>query len=167
MPSDSEVAMFRKGFRRKARFLVDESVGVDVARLLQRSGWNARFVGDVKLLGREDEDILAFAMRDDRVLLTHDRDFLDWQRFPEHRNPGVVLLPGSQGDVVALVEALRWTMSIVGEFREIWRKSVVQITGAGEFIVRGREMETGAVTTRRYRMAPDGGVDIWDDQEPR
>ncbi len=161
IPDKAETAALQKDFGRRARFLVDESVGVDVARLLSRSGWNAKHVGDVGLLGRDDEEIMASAMREDRVLLTYDRDFLDARRFPEHRNPGVVLLPGSQGDVVALIEALRWTLSIVGEFREVWRKSVVQIGAGGEFVVRSRKVETGVVTTKRYRLVLGNGVDIW------
>lgn len=164
MPDKAETAVFQRDFGRKARFLVDESVGIDVARLLKRSDWNAKYVGDVGLLGRGDAEILGFALRDDRVLLTHDGDFLDGRRFPEHRNPGVVILPGSQGDVVALIEALRWTLSIVGEFREVWRKAVVRIGADGEFVVRSREVETGVVTTRRYRMVPGDGVDIWEER---
>lgn len=119
LPDKVESAAFQKEFGRRARWLVDESVGVHVARLLKRSGWNTKYIGDVGLLGHDDEEVLGFALRENRVLLAHDQDFLDGRRFPEHRNPRVVLLPGSQGDVVGLIEALRWTLSIVGEFREL------------------------------------------------
>ena len=72
-------------YKKKARFLIDESVGEAIARILQEQGWNAVFVGDVGLGGHSDENVFAFAWKDNRVLLTHDRDFLNDQRFPPHR----------------------------------------------------------------------------------
>jgi predicted nuclease of predicted toxin-antitoxin system len=161
IPDSEESARFRQQFTKKARFLVDESLGSAVAGLLQRSGWNAKYLGDVGLAGRDDQDVLAFAHRDDRVLLTHDRDFLDDRRFPEHRNPGIVVLPGGSGNAIALIEALRWTLSIVGEFREVWRRSKVSVGLDGSFTVKSRNRKTGAMTSRRYCLAPDGGVSEW------
>jgi len=43
---------FKKNFKGKARFLVDESVGIAAARLIRNRGWNVRYVDDVSLLGR-------------------------------------------------------------------------------------------------------------------
>src|SRR3974390_3891698 len=82
----------------KTRFLIDESLGPGVARYLRDAGFNSTFVGDVGLTGRSDEDVFAYAWAEKRMLWTHDRDFLDDTRFPEHRNPGVVILPGGSGN---------------------------------------------------------------------
>lgn len=84
--------------KKKTRILVDESLGRAVADYLQEKGYNAVFANDVGLSGRSDEDIFGYAWREKRMLWTHDRDFLDDARFPEHRNPGVVILPGGDGD---------------------------------------------------------------------
>jgi predicted nuclease of predicted toxin-antitoxin system len=89
-------------FRKKNRILVDESLGVEVAVYLREKGYNALFVGEAGLAGRGDEDVFAFAWRERRMLWTHDRDFLDDARFPEHRNPGIVVLPGAGGDDQAM-----------------------------------------------------------------
>lgn len=52
---------------------------------------------DVGLLGKT-EDVSAFAWKEDRVIITHDPDFIDDRRFPPKRNPGIVLIrPGSNG----------------------------------------------------------------------
>jgi len=91
-----EVEAFVKDFRRKARFLVDESLGASVAEVLRGQGWNARYVRELSLEGRSDEEVFARAWAEDRILLTHDTDFLDDRRFPPHRNPGVVVLPGAE-----------------------------------------------------------------------
>jgi len=46
-----EVEAFVKDFRRKARFLVDESLGASVAEVLRGQGWNARYVRELSLEG--------------------------------------------------------------------------------------------------------------------
>jgi hypothetical protein len=73
-PQD-EVNAFTDQFRKKARFLVDESLGVEVARVLRAQGWNAKYVAEVGLQGHSDEDVFALAWADDRIVLTHDTDF--------------------------------------------------------------------------------------------
>src|SRR5215469_3132633 len=90
-------------FKKKARFLVDESLGEGVARVLREDGWNAIFVSDVGLVSHSDEDVFAHAWKEDRIVLTHDHDFLDDRCFPPHRNAGVIVLPGASGPARDLV----------------------------------------------------------------
>jgi predicted nuclease of predicted toxin-antitoxin system len=80
---------------KKVRILVDESLGKAVADYLSESGYNAVYAGDVGLAGKSDEDLAAYAWRERRMLWTHDRDFLDDRIVPQHRNPGIVVLPGA------------------------------------------------------------------------
>jgi predicted nuclease of predicted toxin-antitoxin system len=97
-PSDKEERALDLQYRGKARFIVDESAGVEVARILQRFGYNTKFVGEFGLCGHSDEDIFAAAWKDKRILVTHDSDFLDNRRFPLHRNAGIIVIrPGSSG----------------------------------------------------------------------
>ena len=88
---------FENNFKSKARFLVDESVGMAIAGLIRDRGWNVRYVDDVGLLGQSEEEILTFAWREQRILLTHNLEFLDDCRFPFRHNPGLVVLPGATG----------------------------------------------------------------------
>jgi predicted nuclease of predicted toxin-antitoxin system len=97
-PTDDDRRELDLQYRGKARFLVDENAGIEVAKFLQNSGYNAKFVADLGLRGRSDEDVFAAAWKNKRVVITHDADFLDNNRFPPNRNPGVVLIrPGSVG----------------------------------------------------------------------
>jgi predicted nuclease of predicted toxin-antitoxin system len=105
----------------RAKFLVDESLGVDVGKVLRARGWNAVYASDLKLLGRSDEDVFAAAYREDRILLTHDRDFLNDRVFRLDVNPGLVILPGAEGQDAALGRALGDLMDVVGPFRETFR----------------------------------------------
>jgi predicted nuclease of predicted toxin-antitoxin system len=162
-PDPEESAAFAKAFRKRARFLVDESLGIGVTRYLREAGWNAKDVSDVGLSGHPDEDVFAFAGRDDRVLLTHDEDFLDDRAFPPHRNPGVIVLPGGAGDESALVQALEHMLGLVGTTRELWRGSKVVMAGDGTVTVIDRKHDTGAMTKTRYRFTRSGPALIWED----
>ena len=92
--SERDSKEFAASFKKKARFLVDECLGPEVAEVLRSNKWNAVFVGEVGLVHHPDENVLAVAWRDNRILLTHDRDFLDDRRFPCHRTTSPEVLPG-------------------------------------------------------------------------
>ena len=89
-PNDDDERELDRQYRGKARFLVDENAGIEVTKILQGSGYNAEFVADLGLRGRSDEDVFAVAWKDRRVIVTHDADFMDNNRFPHNRNPGVI-----------------------------------------------------------------------------
>jgi predicted nuclease of predicted toxin-antitoxin system len=118
LPAQREIDAYVRQFKKKARFLVDESLGSEAAKVIRELGWNVKYVDEVALVGHSDEGVFAFAWSDDRILLTHDRDFLDDRSFPTHRNPGVVVLPGGDGDEAALIKALSFVLSVVAPFRE-------------------------------------------------
>jgi len=151
---------------KKARFLVDESLGVGVADLLRGAGWNAVFAGDLGLLGHADEDIFAAAKREDRILLTHDRDFLSDRAFPPHLNPGIVVLPGGEGQEATLIRALGAVVSVVGRFRESWRGTKVVVCEDETWLVSSRS-DDGRIHQSKYRFPKHGQVEIWEDVDDR
>jgi len=163
LPSDQEVAAFTREHIKKARLLVDESLGPEVAMVLRSAGWNTKYVVEIGLQGHSDEDVFAFAQRDDRILLSHDSDFLDDRRFPPHRNPGVIILPGGSGDEKALGIALGHALSVVGHLREIYRAAKVSVSSDGTITIRNRDIESGAMTNTRYRFVRDGSLEEWYD----
>jgi predicted nuclease of predicted toxin-antitoxin system len=151
-------------FRKKARFLVDESLGEGVARILRDHGWNAIFAPDIGLRGRSDEDVFAYAWKDDRVLLTHDRDFLDDRRFPPHRNPGVIVLPGASGTGEGLGSALRSVVSIIGPSRKAFRRFKVEITQDGVWNIQSLIRVSDEARKWRLRFGNDE-VYEWEEEE--
>jgi predicted nuclease of predicted toxin-antitoxin system len=150
-----------KGFRGKARILVDESLGSGVAKFLREQGCDAVYAPDVGLTGKSDEDIAAYAWRENRMVWTHDRDFLDDKVLPEHRNPGVVVLPGGDGKQDAMVGGLRTALTVFGHGGQMWKKSKTVVTADGELTVRSRD-SSGRITSSRFRLTKDG-VDEWSD----
>ncbi|MCA9151108.1 MAG: DUF5615 family PIN-like protein [Planctomycetales bacterium] len=58
------------------RFHLDESMPNAVADGLRRRGIDVTTSSEARLLGTSDDEQLAFAKREDRVLITRDQDFL-------------------------------------------------------------------------------------------
>jgi predicted nuclease of predicted toxin-antitoxin system len=140
---NDQVFDFERKFESKARFLVDESVGMDAVRLIQDRGWNVCYVDDVGLSGRSDEEVLAFAWEEQRILLTHDFGFLDDSRFPFQRNPGLVVLPGETGSTLELAEAINGVLALIGPCSEAYRGYKIPITEDGVWTIRRFNAEEG------------------------
>ncbi|MBI1851588.1 MAG: DUF5615 family PIN-like protein [Planctomycetes bacterium] len=167
MPTRDEVAAFEREFAKRARFLIDESLGIGTAETLRAARWNVKYVDDVALRGHPDEDVFAFAQRKDLILLTHDADFLDDCRFPPHRNPGIVVLPGGSGEEKILLRALGGMLSVVGKYREAWRFSKVVVGSNGDMLVSSQDRSTGAMKKDRYRFTKSGPPLMWADLNQR
>jgi len=147
----------------RAKFLVDESLGEGVARVMRELGHNVKFALDVGLGGHSDEDVFAFAWKERRVLFTHDRDYLNDRGFPFNRNPGVIVLPGGHGTDHGLVDALREVMSLVGNFKNLFANAKIEITNDNIWNVRQFEKKEGRISQSRYRFGDHGEVWQWKD----
>jgi predicted nuclease of predicted toxin-antitoxin system len=152
------------GNKKRSRFLIDESLGVEVANVLRRAGWNAVFAADLGLLGHEDEDVFAAARREDRILLTHDKDFLNDRLFRPDLNPGLVVLrPGAEGHQDRLLlRALFDAVSVVGQFREIYRGTKLTVHEDGTWTMSHKTPE-GRVERTKYRFPRNRQVEEWVD----
>jgi predicted nuclease of predicted toxin-antitoxin system len=58
------------------RFHLDEHMGNDLARALRRAGIDVTTTVEAGLRTHSDQDQLIFALRESRILVTHDQDFL-------------------------------------------------------------------------------------------
>jgi hypothetical protein len=58
------------------RFHLDEHVDHDIARGLRNRGVDVTTATETRLLSAVDEEHIAFALKDNRVVFTHDPDFL-------------------------------------------------------------------------------------------
>lgn len=137
----NQVSDFQRQFASKARFLIDESVGMEVARLIRDRGWNVCYVDDVGLLGRSDEEVLAFAWKEQRILLTYDFDFLDDSRFPFNRNPGLVVLPRATDSRFGLADAINGVLALIGPYFKAYRGYKIRISEEGVWTIRSFNTE--------------------------
>jgi predicted nuclease of predicted toxin-antitoxin system len=67
------------------RFLIDECLSGDLASRLQDAGHDCGHVYEVGLGGQPDEEIMALAAREDRILISADTDFGEMLANPRAR----------------------------------------------------------------------------------
>lgn len=75
-----------------ARFLVDEDLPRSLTRDLRSAGFDIADVRDVGLRGRPDEEVLEYAVREDRAVITADVGFGNILRFPLGEHAGIVVV---------------------------------------------------------------------------
>lgn len=101
-----------------ALVFADENIGRSLIQFLRQRGLDVLSVGEVRRQGALDEDQLAFATADERILLTHDhQDFVRLHRTwlaEGRRHAGIVTVPQAgtvarQGVRAALLIA--WLLS--------------------------------------------------------
>jgi predicted nuclease of predicted toxin-antitoxin system len=141
--TNDQVSDFKRKFESSARFLVDESVGINAARLIRDRGWNVCYVEDLDLLDRSHEAVLAFARREERILLTHHFDFLDDSRFPFHRNPGLVILPPVTCSTLGFTDAINGVLALIGPFFKAYRGFKIRIAEDGVWTIRRFNTQEG------------------------
>jgi predicted nuclease of predicted toxin-antitoxin system len=73
------------------RFLADESCDFAVVRALRKAGHDVRAVAEAAP-SATDEVVLELAARDERVVLTEDKDFGQWVYAHKRATGGVILL---------------------------------------------------------------------------
>src|SRR5215472_12221870 len=86
-----------------------------------------------------------------KIVVSSSLTIWDDRRFPEHRNPGLVILPGANGDRTDMISGLWWMMLLMNPSPEQWRnkRSVLRATGRSiSAVVTG----TGAMVIRHYRF---------------
>jgi predicted nuclease of predicted toxin-antitoxin system len=87
------------------RFHLDENVDPAIASGLRARGVDVTTTPDAGLLGKDDPDQLAYILREGRVLVTHDDDFLALaSRGVEH--PGICYCHQETHSVRQLIEML-------------------------------------------------------------
>jgi predicted nuclease of predicted toxin-antitoxin system len=140
-------------FKSKAKFLVDECMGVQIRDALIELGYNALTANELRLQGNPDENIYAAARTTDRILLTHDNDFLRDREFPPKLSPGVVVLPGATSTKEKVLESLLPVLKTIGHIRNLWRGTKIKVNPDGSWVVHTFEPSIGIVQTTRYRFS--------------
>ena len=114
------------------RFLVDENVPVQIGHLLRGQGHDVLIVCESAFVRATDPEIWAIAVRQKRIVVTHDKDF------PIHGAVGLpsgVILIRPRDSRPGAIEAL---------FREFWAR-----VSPAELLGRVVSVQPGRYRTRR------------------
>jgi len=160
-PSKKEMAEFLREHKRSARFIVDESLGIEVARQIKELGWNVKYVDEVGLRGHSDEDVYAYSYKENRVILTHDDDFLDNRLFPISICSGVVIIPGGSGDENALAKAVAGILTMFGNLGDFFNRKKISISSNGLWTVYIFDRSSGKINKSVYKFPKHGNAMEW------
>ena len=74
------------------RIVLDQGLPFTAAAYLRGEGWEAVHVREIEMHEADDTEILAFALRESRVVVTLDRDFPQILALTSATRPSVVLI---------------------------------------------------------------------------
>ena len=57
------------------KFLTDENVASSVVKDLRKKGFDVKDIKEEKLCGASDKEILKMSLAENRIIITHDKDF--------------------------------------------------------------------------------------------
>jgi len=156
-----EVQAFEQQFRRNAKFYADEDMDSVVIEIMRDLDLNTVTAKEAGLLGRDDAAHLAYAKRQDRILVTRDHDYLDDRKHPPNRCPGVVVLDIHPLTRESLTDALYLLRSVVRPYRQIWTGAKVLIGKESQITVWDRSHATGRRRKTRYRLVKGRQAQEW------
>jgi len=85
------------------RFLVDESTGIKVSEKLKQKGFNSVSVIEI-MKGAEDIEIIKRAKKENRIIVTNDKDF-GWLA-TIYKPPGLILLRLKKETIQTKIEVI-------------------------------------------------------------
>lgn len=110
------------------RFLADENVSRSVIRWLRERGHDVLDVEEAGLVGEDDANILERALAEDRVVITHDKDFGQVLVHPQRHYGGVILIRLRNPTPSITCQALQRALANIAETK--WSGQVVVVEEA-------------------------------------
>ena len=74
------------------RFLTDENIYSSTIVMLRNQGHDVKDIKEMRLYGESDENIISLAQRENRILVTLDKNFGNIIVYPPEKYPGIIVL---------------------------------------------------------------------------
>ena len=97
------------------KFFADECVYKVTVDLLRSWGHDARTAQDADLAGKPDDQILAYAIKHERVLFTIDMDFSNIRHYPPKTHKGIIVAKMRPQNIEQVHHVLERLLDIVEE----------------------------------------------------
>jgi predicted nuclease of predicted toxin-antitoxin system len=90
------------------KFILDENIPKAALALLAEYGHQAKDIRDTEWVGQDDSVILDFAIREQAMVITTDRDFFHTLQFTHPHHWGIVVILLRQPSRKAILAKLKW-----------------------------------------------------------
>jgi predicted nuclease of predicted toxin-antitoxin system len=74
------------------KFLTDENIANSTIRMIRELGFDVKDVREIGLIGCSDELIIKLAIKEDRIIITLDKDFGNILKFPIRGHKGIIFI---------------------------------------------------------------------------
>jgi len=134
----------------KARFYADENFPAQATAILREAGLDVLTVQEAGKRRHPDENQAAYALRERRVLLTLDRDYLDERKFPLIHCPAIVVFDFGPGSGQHIKRAFRCLQPIfrTPQFYDKWAK----IDAKPEGWIEAMRYLNGTTSRTKFRL---------------
>ncbi len=162
---EREFEEYSRRRKRKPRFYADEDFPMEAVEMLREWKFNVLTAEEAGKRGHPDENHLAEARKQGRILLTRDHDFLNESRFPLNKCSAVIVCDFGSGTTEEIMRTFQCLhmVEIAPDYFEEWVKLDAKRSGWTE-LMRFRD---GTTSRDRLRLH-QGELQVWvDDRAPR
>ena len=89
------------------KFLTDENIATSVAKFLRSQHHDVKDVKEEKLFGANDMELLGISVKENRIILTHDKDFANISHNRHIGHSGILILRLFDQSPTNVVEKLK------------------------------------------------------------
>ena len=137
----------------KTRFLMDANMEPWALHVLRYKHWDVKTCDFANLRRSDDQTVFGAAWRLGRLLITHDRDFLDDRLFPFARCSGLLVLPVCGSVSMQFANLLAGACELVSKGGRLWFHTKIEARRDFTLKVRTWEKSLGHLTEWQYRIA--------------
>ena len=119
------------------QFKIDENLPIEIADLLNNSGYDAKTVNEQQLKGIKDSVLIDICKRENRVIITLDTDFSDIRAYPPQEYAGIIVMRVGSQAKQHIIKVFQQVLSFIGcepLGQHLWivEETVIRIRGKGD-----------------------------------
>jgi predicted nuclease of predicted toxin-antitoxin system len=146
----------------ETNFYADHDLDDTIVQVLRRLKYEVETARDIGAQNQPDEFHYKRAFKTKRVLLTHDKDYLDNERFPLSQTNGVIIFNIDTDNTSEIARALEVVDVILAKISPILKEKKVLLNSDYSLTFIKRVWDGGDFSIEETRYRIDGnGKDVW------
>ena len=107
------------------RFIADENIPNALILAIRRKSYSIKDIKEENLIGISDQELLAIAKKEQRIIITFDKDFTNLLQFPLKSHSGIMVLRYSNKYVQNVVTKFCYLLD--SPFKDRFENSLCEI----------------------------------------